>query len=640
MKHFQKPKWWDDELENATQLRDQLKSKGLEVEAKKQRNKVTSMKRLKRNEYFRTLITSNNNSKELWRAINELTKNKSKNHNSPTSDLSCDDFNKHFTDIPIKVIKNDKTNSNDLKPLRSYCSEKNIQSKSNLPLMTINDVYKELNQLKQSNTKGIDGVDGKILKLSASIITGSLTYIYNLCLSNKTFPDILKQAKVVPVYKKSGNVSDPNNYRPISILPVLSKPIEKHISKHTMEHFLKNDLLHQNQSGFRPNHSCHTALVKLVDQWLENIDQNEYTGVLLVDFAKAFDVIDRNLLIKKLNLYNINDNHLDLIKSFLSNRQQSVYYNNKFSCMLPLNYGVPQGSNLGPILFSIYINDLPLYIKNKCDLFADDTTIHTSNKKLQTISTQLQLNVNELLQWSELNHMALNPSKTKRMLITTRQRRQNIKEELKDINVYNITINNTESHKLLGVIIDDNLSWSPHVSNLCKKVSSKIYALNRIKHVLNIKCRKLYFQTYIQSLIDYASTLWDGASNETIRHLRSLHKRGLKTVFSKNKITSDDYKQHNILPFKERLNLNKATLLHKCIHGHAPKSLATRFSLKCMRNTYNLHTKTPRIDLSKTSFSYSGAKLWNSIADDIRTIGSLPNFKKRYKKELIENFSM
>ena len=139
-------------------------------------------------------------------------------------------------------------------------------------------------------------------------------------------------------------------------MPTLSKPIEKYISKHIIEHFLEYDLLHKNQSGFRPNHSCHTALIKLVDQWLENIDKNRYNGVLLVDFAKAFDVIDRNLLIKKLKLYNIHDNQVELIQSFLTNRQQRVYYNNKLSSELSLNYGVPQRSTLGPIVFSIYIN--------------------------------------------------------------------------------------------------------------------------------------------------------------------------------------------------------------------------------------------------------------------------------------------
>ena len=189
----------------------------------------------------------------------------------------------------------------------------------------------------------------------------------------------------------------------------------------------------------------------------------------------------------------------------------------------------------------------------------------------------------------------------------------------------------------MGVIVDNNLSWSPHISNLSKKVSSKVYALNHIKHTLDTKCRKLYFQAYIQSLTDYASTLWDGASNETMRHIRSLYKRGLKIVISKNKITNDDYKAHEILPFEKRLCFNKASMVHRCIHGNAPKLLSAKFSSKSQRNSNKLHTKTPRIDLSKTNFSYSGAKLWNAIPFEIRNIKNTSNFKKKYKQYLIES---
>ena len=278
-----------------------------------------------------------------------------------------------------------------------------------------------------------------------------------------------------------------------------------------------------------------------------------------------------------------------------------------------------------------------MYISNECDLFANDTTIHTSSTNLEVISSELQTNANELLQWTELNHMALNSKKTKRMLITTRQRRQNIKENIEEIKVNNTIIEDIESHKLLGVNIDNNLSWSSHISNLSKKVSSKVYALNRIKHMLDTKCRKLYFQAYIQSLTDYASTLWDGASNETMRHIRSLYKRGLKIVISKNQITNNDYKAHRILPFDKRLCFNKALMVHRCIHGNAPKLLSAKFSSKIQRNSNKLHTKTPRIDLSKTSFSYSGAKLWNTIPFEICNIRNISNFKKKYKQHLIES---
>ena len=171
---------------------------------------------------------------------------------------------------------------------------------------------------------------------------------------------------------------------------MLSKPLENHINKWIHKHFNQFNLFHPNQSGFRAKHSCHTAITNLVEQWLSNINKNEITGVLIVDFMKAFDVIDHDLLLKKLKLYGFSKSALELISSFLSDRKQIVSINGSESSSQVIKYGVPQGSVLGPVLFSIYINDLPLSITALCDMFADDTTIHTSHQTIDEVSNQLQ----------------------------------------------------------------------------------------------------------------------------------------------------------------------------------------------------------------------------------------------------------
>ena len=206
--------------------------------------------------------------------------------------------------------------------------------------MTVHEVYTALVHLKQTGTKGLDGIDGKILKLSAPVIAETLTYIYNLCLTKNKIPKAFKVAKVIPIYK-SGDHSDPSNYRPISILSVLSKPLENHIQKHLLGHFNYFNLFHPNQSGYRPKHSCHTALTNLVDHWLKNINNNEITGVLFVDFVKAFDVIDHELLLRKLKMYRVSDEALELMFSFLTDRQQIVSADMSNSQILPVKYGVP-----------------------------------------------------------------------------------------------------------------------------------------------------------------------------------------------------------------------------------------------------------------------------------------------------------
>ena len=292
---------------------------------------------------------------------------------------------------------------------------------------------------------------------------------------NNTFPCALKKAKVIPIYK-SGNSTNPSNYRPISILSVLSKPLEKHINKHLLLHLNRYNLLHPNQSGFRKKHSCQTALTSLVEQWLTNIDNNEFNGVIFVDFKKAFDVIDHDLLLRKLFFYGMSDNALQLLQSYLTSRQQCVIVGTKTSSLSTLKFGVPQGSVLGPILFSLYINDLPLYMEALCELFADDTSLHNHHKNLDTLMNSLQHSVDNLINWTEMNHMAQHPDKTKFMLVTTRQKRQNLLPNLPPLTIKSDIIQEVQNHKVLGITIDNNLSWTLHMNTLCKKISTKVFS--------------------------------------------------------------------------------------------------------------------------------------------------------------------
>ena len=264
-------------------------------------------------------MTNSKNSKDTWRAINLLTNKHAPANTSTTSGISPNDLNNHLCSVASKVIKTDNSPINQLTLLEQYCTEKISHEASALPFMTVREVYKSLCHLKQSNTKGTDGLDGKILRLSAPFIAETLTYIHNLCIDKNTFPQVFKEAKVIPLFK-SGDKSDPSNFRPISILPILSKPLEKHINEHVMKHFLVNDLFYEKQSGFRPNHSCHTALTELIDTWLSEININKLCGALFIDFAKAFDVINHDLLLRKLTLYGLSANTLSLICSFFNSR--------------------------------------------------------------------------------------------------------------------------------------------------------------------------------------------------------------------------------------------------------------------------------------------------------------------------------
>eukprot|EP00745_Piridium_sociabile_P033008 TRINITY_DN5647_c0_g1_i9.p1 TRINITY_DN5647_c0_g1~~TRINITY_DN5647_c0_g1_i9.p1 ORF type:complete len:921 (+),score=13.12 TRINITY_DN5647_c0_g1_i9:226-2988(+) len=616
VKHTPKPPWYTDDIKEAANVRDTfLRTKQFE-DFQKQRNKVTTMLRSSRKRYFRNLVHngSNSNSNLIWKAINILTKKGYDKTTSGIKDVSADDLNYHFANISNTTVTNDRSHLNDLILLKNYCDSRNITSDLDIPSMTVYDVYYYLTHLKQTGTRGLDDLDGKILKLSAPVITDSLTYLYNLCIDKCYFPNIFKRAKIIPLFK-SGEKTCPSNYRPISIMSVLSKPLEKHVYKHLMSHISKHSLLHPGQSGFRENHSCHTTLTNLVDEWLININENKLTGALFVDFAKAFDVIDHSLLLRKLALYRLSVSAYTLIKSFLSNRQHCVLQNNVQSCFLTQNVGVPQGSVLGPLLFSLYINDLPLFItKGSCELFADDTSIHSCHSDLNRLSITLQDNVNQLINWTELNHMSLNDKKTKLMLITSRQKRQNITFGMPPIHIGNKQIDEVDNHKVLGVTIDNNLSWSPHIDVLSKRVSQKVFQLSKIKKFLDVNARKQFYHSYIQSYIDYASTLYDLCSANSLKPLIRVHKRALKVVLLKSSsLTSRDYISLDILPLTYKLEYNKAVMMYRIMNGLAPPSLIAKFPLNQSKYTNSIIIRKPRIDMFKTSLSFSGGILWNSL---------------------------
>ena len=250
VKSFPKPKWVSKELQEVIYLRDFLKRHGQHEESKKLRNAINSHKRAAKKKYFQDLLSDKNNSKSTWSAINQLKKKTSNPKHHVNINISSEQLSDHFSSIAEKIVTtNQKSRSNTLDKLREFCLSRNIQGKLDIPLMSVTDVYNALKHLKQSGTRDLDGLDTKILRLAAPIITTSLTYVFNLCITKSTFPNAFKIAKVIPLYK-SGDSSNPSNYRPISIVTVLAKPLEKHINKHLLLHLDKYNLLHPSQSGF------------------------------------------------------------------------------------------------------------------------------------------------------------------------------------------------------------------------------------------------------------------------------------------------------------------------------------------------------------------------------------------------------
>ena len=509
-----------------------------------------------------------------------------------------------------------------------------------IPYISVTDVMTCLSSLNPNKAIGIDKISNRFLKLAAPFISDSLTFIYNQCISSCQVPMMLKTAKVIPLHKK-GPTDNLNNYRPISILSALTRPLEKHIHSHMTHYMESNDLFHPNQSAFRKNHSCQTSLLKITESLYRSCDNSKLSGLVFVDFSKAFDMIDHDIVLEKMKCYGISNRCIAFFKNYLTTRMQYVSIDSNDSLKLPVLCGVPQGSILGPLLFNIYINDLPLHISHsKCELFADDTTLLNTDSDLHSLHTCLNLSLEQLNVWCIANKMVVNPEKSECMLVCSRQKRQRLLSDNLCLQYNNTYIPQVDQHKHLGVIIDHNLQWSDHIQLVTHRIASRNYQLNCIKHFLDLSTRKLYYNAYIYPLIIYCSCIWGHAAPSHMKSINSIQKRALKTVFAQPIFDSSSlYKLLGILQAKKVIILNDCILLHKIISNVSPSYLSDFFlrqGARYFEGDVKFIIPRPSMDIFKSSFSFASTVSWNSLPRALRCKKSIPAFKS-YLKVYLES---
>ena len=641
VKHSDLPPWITTELIFTMNLRDSYKKNKDDASYKKTKNQVSNMVDKAKEAYFEKLIQDRKDTATLWRAINAFTKKSNNKANASTS-ISPEQFNQHFLSISERVLSPDqiKAGNDYVCPdnLVQFCKERVKDKDLNIPFLTVYEVGKLISSLGSKKSMGPENIPAYFLQLALPYIVEPLTYIYNLCIESNIFPAALKVAKVIPLPKASDK-SNPDNFRPISLLPLLSKPLERHIQKHLYDYLDKNTLLHRTQSGFRPKHSCQTALISLCDSWLSSINKTQVVGTLFLDFRKAFDLVDHSILLQKLSLYLPSSPSVRLLQSFLENRFQFVKVNKNISSKEIVKSGVPQGSVLGPLLFLIYINDLPLNINPELTstLFADDASIHTASDNMVDLNQDLQDGLDNVNDWCQKNCMSIHPDKTKCMVITTRQKHQR-EPLLLSLSLGTQDIDQVSEHKVLGLTLDSELNWHSHLNSLAKRLSRNVYLLSRLKRFATKDALKLFFEAHINSFVNYVSTVWDSCSGEYMKRINSIHRRAIKLILPDQKLNTDEkFKALNILSLEKQLFYNKAVITHKIYHDKAPSYLSSLLKKAPTRyGSSKLILPLPRIDLFKSSISYSGSVIWNMLPNYLKTISSTPKFKKLLRIYLLD----
>ena len=341
-------------------------------------------------------------------------------------------------------------------------------------------VYTLLVKLSTSKVTGMDKISAKVLKVAASTIVPSLTEIFNMSIDTDQFPSEWKAARVIPLFKK-GQRSMLDNYRPISILPVVSKVMERILYDQMYEYFNQKNLFSKHQFGFRPYHSTTTTLLDCTNEWYANMDRGLYNLVVFLDLKKAFDTVNHEILLSKFQMYGFQRKALNLLRCYLTHRTQSCHLTNIFSEKREVICGIPQGSILGPLLFLIYINDLPNCLECTTPrMFADDTNLTAVGETMGEVEERAGVDMRNVRKWLGANKLSLNIAKTEYTLIGSRHKTNNIDTQ-RGVKIDNQMIKKVKNTKVLGVQLDENLSWEKHVNHISSKISSGIAVIKRLR---------------------------------------------------------------------------------------------------------------------------------------------------------------
>ena len=562
-------------------------------------------------------------------ALNKTTKN-----SIPTS-VSPDDFNIYFTSIGEELAKKFPHTKPEWE-LPSSIYRFHFQS------VTATMVEKLL-KLQSNRTKlAMFDIDSRLLRAAAQLIAPSLCHIFNYSLKTGTIPNEWKIGKVCPIFKGKGANDQTNNYRPITVLPHIAKIMEKLVHEQLMNYISTKSFTSPEQSAFLKRHSTETALHKVVDDRHEAINDKLLVGLCTVDLRKCFDTICHETLLFKLFHYGIRNSEFNWFYSYLNDRKQIVSYNNSKSQCRPINIGIPQGSNLGPLLFILFINDITSHLPNYCyiNLYADDTIIYCIHADINVVKQQLQASISQLLHWFKINKLSINSDKTNTMLLSSMKHK--FRATKLDMKVDDTVLEQVEEIKYLGLVIDSHLTWKSHISSLCKKISPKLGALARLSHILNKDTLLKIYNGTIQPTLDYCCTVWGHCNTGFIHKLQTYQNRAARIILRNYDWTTRSRDLLNTLNLKGinyRISYFIVCLMFKCLNNLSPYYMSDKFTFLhdiCSHHTrysesYNVLIPKPQVESFKHSFLYQGPSKCNKLPLNIKSAQSLSHLKYLYK---------
>ena len=632
MKRKKHGSWITNQIKNSIKKRDNLFQNWIKnptnenhLAFKKVRNQIRSMIRnAKREQNFKEL-GENPSTKLTYKKL----KGRSNYQNNTTDILDVENINKYFSGVG-KLLS-------DQLPDSIYRSQID-QNESSMVLheVGINEISSIIKKLKNKRSTDPDGISNEILKCCSPVIDEYICKIVNKCIRAECFPRQLKIAKVVPIFKK-GDKTQPENYRPISILSPIGKVIEKVLLKQMNSFFTKNNLFSSNQFGFRSKRSCSHAIAEVTDYIRNEIDKRGSGIACFIDLKKAFDTLDHSILLEKLYRYGFRGPVLNIIRHYLTERKQFVQVKANKSSLQSITCGVPQGSVLGPFLFLIYFNDLPKNcLQSKTTLFADDTTVYNLDRNS---SHGITSDIQRIRKWLVTNKLTVNVDKCETVGFGRAQPLPN--------DAFDTELPLKGHCKYLGVQIDTKLNFKDHINYVTKKLNKFCGLMYNIRERFPTRCLLMFYKTMAKPIITYALMVYGGTAKTNLEMIEKAQRRILRAIFYKKRCDSlqNIYERHNILTVHELYVVELVRELFRQLRGKSPFDFVSGNYIPADVNTRRKAKGLLAITYSRTILQRRSLK--NTIVRTynwLRTLDLIPNNLKTLSelsvKSLITNIAI
>ena len=502
-------------------------------------------------------------------------------------------------------------------------------------MATKDEINKIMASIDVTKSCGPDKIPPKIVKMSADILDTTLANIINDNVLKNKFSENAKNANVPPIFKKAVR-SSKLNYRPVSLLNIFSKVLERW-TKDKMEPFV-NEIMSKFISAYRQKYSSNHVLLRLLEEWKKHLDNKKIVGAVLMDLSKAFDCIPHDLLIAKMEAYGFGFDTLVFFYSYLKRRRQNVKINNVFSVFQVLLSGVPQGSILGPMLFNIFMNDLFLWIDDaSLHNFADDNTISAFAKSIRELISILEKDSETAIKWFKDNGMCVNPEKFHGIIINRCGRHPDVHQ----MNFSGFEITTEKVVNLLGIDVDYKLNFNKHIGTLCKKSAGQLNAICRMGKHVGEQEKTVLIQSFVQANFNYCPLVWFFSSPESLRKIERIQERAIrilyddyvsetKALLEKANKTTFLIKQHKNLAieiFKTLTNLNPDYMKDIFIKNENPHDLRDN-----SRHENDLENQSFKaFTYGECSLRVLGPNIWNALPTELKNAKSLVTFKKLMK---------